>query len=252
MKSIVHLFTNLRPKLILSYALILIIPSLVIGTWSFITAKNTVEEKIKDGISENINLLNASISNAIDPKIENVAYLSEQMNKELYEEEKRPELERLIRIYGEIFPEEVLATYIVTDSGLFVQYPAAGRNKNYNAKKQEWFMKAKENPEEIIVSQPYISHLNNQMVVTISKATKDRSGVVAIDLSLAYLQKSLNKSRSVWAAMLSCWIKMETTFTIRPLKQEVKQNLPFMTTCTKQKAVNLNMFYMIMTALCAM
>ena len=187
-KRFAHRFSNLRFKLILSYALILIIPSLVIGTLGFFTAKDTVEEKIKDGITENINLLNASITNAIAPKIENVHYLSDRIHADLYKEEHVSKLHQTLSFYGDIFPEEVLTTYVGTNTGAFFQYPNATMSNDYDPRKRDWYKSAMDSPGEIIVSQPYISASNDEMVVTISKTTKDKSGVVAVDISLAHLQ----------------------------------------------------------------
>lgn len=193
MKKIGSFISKLKPKLVLSFALILIVPSMIIGSLSYMTAKNTVGDRIKDGINENVQLLNSSINNEIGPKKENITYLSEKISSELYTKEHRSDLVDILQFYGKLFPKDVELTYIGTKTGLFVQYPDAEMDADYDPRERPWYKDAMKNKGEIILSEPYISATTGNMVVTLSQSTNDDSGVVAIDISLSYLQDLVGK-----------------------------------------------------------
>lgn len=166
---------------------------MIIGTLSYMTARDTVEDKIKDGINENVSLLDSSISNAIEPKKENIKYLSQKITSDLYTKEHKSDLMGILQFYGKLYPNDVELTYIGTKTGLFVQYPEAEMDADYDPRKRPWYKDAMGNKGEIILSEPYISATTGNMVVTISKSLNDDSGVVAIDISLSYLQDLVGK-----------------------------------------------------------
>lgn len=143
---------------------------------------------MKEGITENIELLDSVISNAIETKLENINFLSQQINAGLYSEEGVSELNQLLRYYGDFYPEEVQLTYIGTTTGGFFSYPNVNMPADFDPREREWYQKAMENKGEVIITDPYVSAANDEMVVTISQSTADGSGVAAINISLAYIQ----------------------------------------------------------------
>lgn len=143
---------------------------------------------MKEGITENIELLDSVISNAIETKLENINFLSQQINAGLYSEEGVSELNQLLRYYGDFYPEEVQLTYIGTTTGGFFSYPNFNMPADFDPREREWYQKAMENKGEVIITDPYVSAANDEMVVTISQSTADGSGVAAINISLAYIQ----------------------------------------------------------------
>jgi hypothetical protein len=69
------LFSNsVKKRLILSFALILLIPGLAIGGFSYLTAKSTVDVQMLQTANENVNLLNSTITKFIQPQIDNIKY----------------------------------------------------------------------------------------------------------------------------------------------------------------------------------
>lgn len=90
---------HLRTKLILSFTLILFIPSLFTGVLSYFTAKEAVKYEILAGIGENINLLNESIDNMIQPKIHDINYLAGLYSPELLAGEDSPTLRMHLNDY---------------------------------------------------------------------------------------------------------------------------------------------------------
>lgn len=187
-------FRNLKPKLILAFSLILIIPSLSIGIISYITAKNAVEKELLAGIGVNLDLLNLTIGNTILPKINDIEYMSETITSQLYDGEDSPELRRKLDQYANLHPE-AQSMYVGTNEGLFVQEPKVKMADDYDPRKRDWYKEAMEKKGEVIISDPYISAGTDDMVVTVSKVTQDGSGVMAVNIYLSYIKELINEVR---------------------------------------------------------
>lgn len=186
------IFKNLRSKLILSFALILIIPALYTGVLSFFSAKDAVRSEILAAIGENIFLLNESIDNVIKPKMHDIDYLSGLYSPELMAGEDSPNLRIHLNDYVQYHPE-IQSIYIGTSTGEFIQEPKVAMADDYDPRKRDWYIQALEKKGETVISSPYISAGTDMMVITISKATADGQAVAAVNINLGYIQELTSK-----------------------------------------------------------
>ncbi|WP_318614687.1 methyl-accepting chemotaxis protein [Sporosarcina sp. YIM B06819] len=194
MKKMLRGLRGIKGKLIVSFTLILIIPSILIGTLAFMTAKDAVKSEILAGFTENVNLLNTSIDNMLQLKVHDMNTFSGKISMNMYEGDSSPQIRRIFGQYRDLHPEAEI-TYIGTKHGLFVQEPDVGIPDGYDPRKRPWYINAMENKGEFVISDPYVSASTNEIVVTISQAIKDGSGVVAVDINLNYLQELTNQVR---------------------------------------------------------
>ncbi len=185
-------FNTIRIKLILAFSIILIVPALSIGIFSYLTAKDAVEHEIMDGIDENINLLNLSINNAIEPKLQNIDVFYQHITSDWYKGESSPELRKEFSQYANLHPE-IQSIYIGTTTGLFIREPYMKMAPDYDPRVRDWYKESMENKGETIISPPYVSASTGKMVITISRASKDNSGVIGIDVLLDSLQDISNQ-----------------------------------------------------------
>nr|WP_295971236.1 methyl-accepting chemotaxis protein [uncultured Bacillus sp.] len=183
----VKFLRNIKVRLFLAFALFLFIPSITIGTLSYMNAAEAVKEQIIAGIDENISLLNTTIDNTIQPKIKDVDYFSETITSQLFQEENNQAIRAIFSQYDKSH-EEAQSIYVGTETGLFIQEPKVKMADNYDPRKRDWYIKAMENKGEVVVSDPYVSAGTDDMVITISKMTKDGSGVTAVNIYLSYIQ----------------------------------------------------------------
>nr|WP_077212952.1 methyl-accepting chemotaxis protein [Bacillus dakarensis] len=186
-----HFFRNIKTKLILAFSFILIIPSLLIGTEAYITAKDAVEHEILASIDENINLLNSIIDNSIKPKMHDVEFLSTKIHADLYDGEDSPEIRRILDQYAKLHPE-AQSVYVGTETGLFVQEPKVDMADDYDPRKRDWYVEAMEQKGSVMISDPYISAGTDDMVITVSKITEDGTGVLAVNIFLTHIQQLTN------------------------------------------------------------
>lgn len=175
---------NLKFKLFTSFLLILIIPTVVIGILSFITAKDSVENELLHGIEGNLGLLNSSVDNLVQTKVHDMGVLSKSLN---WNKEENFGVESQFSQYKSLH-SEVEAVYVGTETGVFIQSPNVAMPSDYDPRKRGWYKDAMEKKGEAAISQPYVSASTNKMVVTVSQSLADGSGVVAVDLDLTYIQ----------------------------------------------------------------
>ena len=187
-----NLMSNIKVKLVFAFIIILVIPAISIGLLSYSTAKDTVEHEILQGIEQTVSLLNSAIDSALQPKILDVDFFSQTTNANIYQDENSPELRGRFDQYIKMRPE-ALAIYLGTETGVYVQEPRVTDTKNYDPREREWYKQAIENKGETIITDPYADAGTNEMVITISKATNDGNGVVAVDLLLTHLQEITNE-----------------------------------------------------------
>lgn len=89
----------------------------------------------------------------------------------------------------------ILSTYIGLENGATVIAPKNEVPKDYDPRKRPWYIEAVA-AKEAVWSEPYVDAFTGEMVITVSKPLYDGKnqllGVVATDISLAYLIKTMN------------------------------------------------------------
>ncbi|WP_042470273.1 methyl-accepting chemotaxis protein [Bacillus ndiopicus] len=177
---------SLRKKLILSFLLILLIPSIAIGVVSYQSAKKQILSEQQSSAAESVRMLDTNITNMIAPKIYDIEYFASKFTKASLQPEKREELRVLLKEYTNVHPEvEVL--YIGTADRQMIDEPAFDYPSDYNPSERPWYTQAMDNKGKVSISPPYVSASSKDIVVTLSMPLADNSGVVALDLNMSVL-----------------------------------------------------------------
>lgn len=71
-----NIHVTVKKKLILAFSLVLIIPSLTVGTLAYFSAKDNTEDQLMNEAEANVHLMSQIISNNIKPQIDDMAKLS--------------------------------------------------------------------------------------------------------------------------------------------------------------------------------
>jgi methyl-accepting chemotaxis protein len=180
---------NLHVKLLISFALILIIPALAIGILSYDTAKSEIEQNILNSVNDNVTMLNREIDNTINPKLNDIEVLANSITSNQYQELSSPEIQAPLKFYKQTHPE-IDIVYTGNEDGVYIMEPAElGVPDDYDARERDWYKQAMERKGEAIISDPYVAASTGEMVITISKVNADGSGVVGVDINLNRLQE---------------------------------------------------------------
>ncbi|WP_138753971.1 methyl-accepting chemotaxis protein [Paenibacillus sinopodophylli] len=177
-------FGSVRNKLVISFMLILLVPSLAIGSFSYITAKNKVDDQLQSMAATDISLVSKMVDQYIQAKIGDVNTLSQQLAIE-------PTSEQL-NMYAQNHPE-VEAVTLVQSSGEYVYAPSSLKlASDYNPKESTFYTQAIQSKDEVVITEPYTSTETGNTVVAIAKAESNGQSVVAVVLSLEELKQTVS------------------------------------------------------------
>lgn len=174
---------TIRRKLILSFAIILIIPSIVIGLMSYEVAADKMREEIIYSGVRSVNLLDQIINDTIDPKIHDVTYFSKQVTESLLQGGTQTPIRERLKEYYALHPE-LVSVYVGTKAGVMIQEPVQKMTGDYDPRNRPWYQEAIAQKGQTIITKPYVSASSGKVVVTIAKTLEDNSGVVAMNLNL--------------------------------------------------------------------
>jgi methyl-accepting chemotaxis protein len=180
---------TIRNKLILSFIIILLVPSILIGFLAYQSAKQELSNQLISSASSNVEVLNNMINETIQPKIHAVEAFADQIGTQLYDGTESPEIRQKFDQYIEMHPELELA-YVGTEAGLMIQSPDLELTADYDPRERPWYQQAKEQPGKVVITAPYISASTNSLVVTIARTTADNSGVIGMDITISNLEET--------------------------------------------------------------
>ncbi|WP_438435164.1 methyl-accepting chemotaxis protein [Gorillibacterium sp. sgz500922] len=178
---------NLKKKLIVSFAGILIIPTLVMGWASYSSASREMRERLTQSAQENVTLLNSFISNMMKEKEGQLDYLAEHYQGEAITRQGKSAFEADLNHFFAL-QEDLLSVFVGTATG-DMYTTSATLAKDFDPRKRPWYLKAQEEKEAVVLTDPYISASTGEIVVTLAKMLEDGTGVVGFDLSLGKISE---------------------------------------------------------------
>lgn len=180
---------TIRKKLILSFILILLVPSVTIGLSSYLNAQDNIKEKIQISSRENVLVIDKFITSFIEPKKNAASYFGGLFDKTYFSEEKIPTTIAHLKEYQVLHPEAMVVYIGSEENGDFLSYPEQDLPDGYDPRKRPWYIGSKEQSGETFITEPYIDAFTGGVIVTIAHTLRDGSGVFAMDLSLEALNK---------------------------------------------------------------
>ncbi len=186
------IFSSFKGKLYTLFALVLLIPVISVGSLSYLSAKDSIEEEILFSANESVGILNKLIDQTITDKMNDIQVFSSEIDAQQFKQ-SQASIESKFKQYGQLNPD-VLSIYVGTNDGSFSQVPKLN-DADYNPLNRDWYKQATALKGETLITNPYKDAGTGDMVVTVAKQIKDRSGVVAIDIKLTNLQKIADSIR---------------------------------------------------------
>ena len=187
---------GIKQKLILAFSLILLVPSLFIGWFSYNIAYTKLEETMVENANSSVLMLNQTLNQVITGTQKNVDFLASKITLGgvgPIQGDEDPFVRSMLDGYKEKHQDVELAA-VGTDLGIYINSPKSAVNApGYDPRKRPWYMMASENKGKPTVINPYISTNSGQVVATIAQTVSDGHGVVSVSLSLQELMKIANQ-----------------------------------------------------------
>ncbi|ARZ60841.1 methyl-accepting chemotaxis protein [Bacillus anthracis] len=173
--------SSLKAKLLVSFVIVLILPSIVIGWTSYQQAKTNFNETILQSAEDNVKILNNVINKEIDSKKVDAVYFTKLFNGVSYGTDQLQNVQNKLEEYNKLHPE-IEAIYTGSSTGQFIQSPSIQMPDGYNPTERDWYKEAAKKSGEVVITAPYKSSTTGNIVITIAKQNEDKSGVLGIDL----------------------------------------------------------------------
>ncbi|MDQ0192278.1 methyl-accepting chemotaxis protein [Paenibacillus wynnii] len=185
---------SIRTKLILTYLLVLLVPSFIIGTQTYQSASNEMEEQLLNSATESVVAVNEIIDSNVSSKINDINYFAAQLssdavNSEVNGETSADVLTRL-REYAALHPD-VLDIYVGTGRGKSIHASDQKLPDGYDPRKDNSYVNALKHGEGIVIS-PAFTTINNETAIAISAVLRGGNGVIALNLNLKELASLTN------------------------------------------------------------
>lgn len=175
---------SIKFRLVFAFAIVLLIPTLTVSFFSYNNTKNLIFEEHESTAEQNLNLLNSKITETIQPKLQQLSYLSSYISQDTLDNNDK--INSLFDEYLALHPEINIA-YVGTTDGEMLRRPAHQYEAGYDPRERPWYIQAIEAKGEVIITDPYVATSSGTLVVTIAQQLTDKSGVVGIDLAIQKL-----------------------------------------------------------------
>ncbi|MCP8968054.1 methyl-accepting chemotaxis protein [Ectobacillus ponti] len=180
---------SIRNKLIAGFALVLLLPSLLIGLLSFTEAKQKLEDELLQSAGESIKLAQAALDNAIMPKLHDVDYFSNVFSAGMLKEDNAAVVQQKLDQYLKLHPD-VSSIYVGTADGRLFASPAKSMTSGaYDPRKEDWYKAAKEKNGKAVLSKPFQADGSGNASLSVMQTLGDGSGVIAVDVNLSDVKK---------------------------------------------------------------
>ncbi|BAU28038.1 methyl-accepting chemotaxis protein [Aneurinibacillus soli] len=185
---------TVKTRLILLFAVVLIVPCIWISYTSYETTKQSVEEQMVQNAQNNVNLLNQIIDQVIEGKKTEIDFLARYVKASELDGVHQAELYRLFDNYQTSQPI-LQSVYIGMATGKHINFPHHTMPAGYDPRKRDWYIQAMKQKNQVIVTAPYVDKGRGNIVVTIAKAASDQQGVIGFDINLEELSEIVNKTK---------------------------------------------------------
>ncbi|WP_110931119.1 methyl-accepting chemotaxis protein [Paenibacillus bouchesdurhonensis] len=174
-------FNSLRNRLLLVFAIMLIIPNLLIMVTSLTSAKHEMEEKIGNSAKTSVELMNEALNASIEAQIQNVEQLVVQMNSKQIDE-RSPEVQAMLELFMEKHPGLELLT-VGNDNKAFLKAPDPGPHE-YDPTERDWYKSALADPTNTVIIDPFQSSTTGHHNLYISRALPDGQGAMTVSFNM--------------------------------------------------------------------
>ncbi|UFJ39279.1 methyl-accepting chemotaxis protein [Brevibacillus humidisoli] len=176
---------SVKQKLLHSF-LILLLPVLVLGFFSYQTAKDVIQDLLLQNSRQSTAIVDNLITDIIQPKINAANYFSQVIRVTDENDEETEAIHEMFKQYHQHNPDAI--PYVGLDSGRYIDSADNSLDvASYDPRTRPWYKLAMEHKGEVVITEPYLSSNGDRMDVTIAKTLANGKGVFAFDLNLSAL-----------------------------------------------------------------
>ncbi|MGF7045886.1 methyl-accepting chemotaxis protein [Paenibacillus sp. DS2015] len=182
---------TIKTRLIIAFIVILLVPSISIGWFSYQKAATSVTNQIIENAEQAVRFSDTQITSLISSAIADKEYLSNRIHSAMIEGSESPQIQTILDQYINLHPG-FLSVFFGTEEGLMIRSPKQKMEEEYDPRTRAWYTQAMANKDVVVVNKPSISAATGDIVVVPSKVTSDGAGVVASNINLTDLAETIH------------------------------------------------------------
>lgn len=184
---------TIKNRLIISFLVVLLLPTAALGYFSYQRAKTDITGQILSNTEQTVASVNSQINSLFETSIDDLNYLSKTVNASMVNGLESPELRRILDPVKAVKDEYDYVQYATT-GGKLLNSPQQTFKKGFDPRERDWYKNAINQKGQALVNQPIIGQDGSIMMIP-SKATEDGSGVVSVSISLTNLAQEVNETK---------------------------------------------------------
>ncbi len=186
MKQLKRLKTlTLRKKLTAAFLLVMLVPSIIVGSFSYQAAYNQTDRQLLDSATSSVTAADRAVTQTIQAKIADLEYYSTTLTASDNSAEADDAILKRLQVYLKMHAE-VVDMFVGTPEGKLIIGKAVGSTND--PRERPWYKQAMEKPGQTVIS-PVGLNTAKVPVVYISRTLPDNSGVLGLSLNLNNLKE---------------------------------------------------------------
>ncbi|KAF6657816.1 methyl-accepting chemotaxis protein [Paenibacillus polymyxa] len=181
-------FYLMRTKLIISFLAVLLIPSVLIGYFSYQGATTQLSQQMAASVNTNLYLIRSNVNQYVAPIIKDVDVLTSEIESDSIgsnQEALQKKLDVIVKAHPELD-----AALLGNMEGQYIRSPIK-KEADYDPRERKWYKNAMLHKGKVFVGVPVASVTTGNLVVNVSATLKDGEGAVALALNLDKMGESL-------------------------------------------------------------
>ncbi|MFT8320110.1 MAG: methyl-accepting chemotaxis protein [Bacillus sp. (in: firmicutes)] len=184
---------SMRKKLILSFLSILVIPSLIIGSISYISAKQKIGKNMIISAHQSVSFIHEEIRKITDKKEQDTTFLANNIEATMVDGNTDEILNMFTQYLGQ--NQDVSNVYYVREDGEMFLNANQEVPSDLEPTAEPWYQEAMKANGKIVMLQPREDGRTGNSIVTFAKSTYDQKGVIGIDLKISSLKDMIRGSK---------------------------------------------------------
>ncbi|WP_336077349.1 methyl-accepting chemotaxis protein [Paenibacillus sp. 203] len=181
-------FYLMRTRLIISFLAVLLIPSVLIGYFSYQGATTQLSQQMGGSVYTNLYLIRSNVNQYVAPIMKDLDVLTTEINSDSIgtnQEALQKKLDAIVKAHPELD-----AALLGNAKGQYIRSPKK-QEADYDPRERKWYKNAMLEKGKVFVGVPVASVTTGNLVVNISGTLEDGEGAVALALNLDKMGESL-------------------------------------------------------------
>lgn len=222
-------FRSFKSKFIMVFVLLAIVPTIVLGTITYIRSAYIIEAEMKKAVRQTINQADDNFGNFFEKIGASISMAGTSQNV-LEAGISQEALDRMMSEfvnYIRNYPD-VQYIYLGLEDGRMFVYPDLELPDGYDPRERGWYKSALENNGQLFWTEPYVDAFTGEYVITAAERVKDSAGktvgVIGADINLQKLTGLLSNTR-IGEGGYSFSIDSQGVFVTHPDKDMIGKNV---------------------------